>query len=127
MISARVPRIPVGVAMAPRAKGGAGHKAAQDYVSGLWQQGLDDAAVRQRLREDGYKAGRISQLIKATRPAQGRAGPAAAASKAMAKPAVKKKPSAASAAMYREVGYIVGKAAEHACNNGYHGVSSCRG
>ena len=90
MISARVPRIPVGVAMAPRAKGGAGHKAAQDYVSGLWQQGLDDAAVRQRLREDGYKAGRISQLIKATRPAQGQAGPAAAASKAMAKPAVKK-------------------------------------
>ena len=91
--------------MAPKAKGGAGQKAAQDYVSGLWQQGLDDATVRRRLREDGYKAGRISQLIKATRPAQGQADPAAAASKATAKPAVKKEPSASSAALNRKVGY----------------------
>lgn len=97
--------------MAPKAKGGAGHKAAQDYVSGLWQQGLDEATVRQQLREDGYKAGRISQLIKATRPAQGQARPVAAAPTVMAKPAAadhataaKAKPSAASSASSREAG-----------------------
>lgn len=110
-IVARVTRIPLCVAMAPKAKGGAGHKAAQDYVSGLWQQGLDEATVRQQLREDGYKAGRISQLIKATRPAQGQARPVAAAPTVMAKPAAadhataaKAKPSAASSASSREAG-----------------------
>lgn len=77
--------------------GGAGNKSAQNYVTDLWQQGLTEAEagqqkrqeklcvldvpfhasawvlavsvqVRQQLKNDGYKGGRISQLLKATRP-----------------------------------------------------------
>ena len=91
--------------MAPKAKGGAGNKSAQDYVAGLWMRLGSEPAVRAQLKEDGYKAGRITQLIKATRPAEGQAGrgiAAAAASKGMAKPAAaekaastKKRPAAA--------------------------------
>ena len=50
-------------AMAPKASGGAGNKSAQDYVTGLWLRGATEAEVRQQLKDDGYKAGRISQLI----------------------------------------------------------------
>ena len=57
--------------MAPKAKGGAGNKSAQDYVAGLWIRHGSEPAVRAQLKEDGYKAGRITQLIKATRPAEG--------------------------------------------------------
>ena len=60
--------------MAPKTLGGAGKKSAQDYVAGLWQHGLSEQQVRQQLKDDGYKAGRISQLVKATRPAAGQAG-----------------------------------------------------
>lgn len=75
--------------------GGAGNKSAQNYVADLWRQGLTEAEaghqrdrncecwmslsmftcvvavsaqVRQQLKHDGYKSGRISQLLKATRP-----------------------------------------------------------
>ena len=55
--------------MAPKqAAGGGRNKPAQDYVVRLWAQGLSEQAVRQQLWQDGYKAGRISQLIKHTRP-----------------------------------------------------------
>ena len=61
-------------AMAPKqTKGGAGHRSAQDYVTGLWTEGKTDKEIRERLKADGYKAGRISQLLKATRPAPGQA------------------------------------------------------
>ncbi|CAL1171165.1 unnamed protein product [Cladocopium goreaui] len=86
--------------MAPKATGGAGQKTAQDYVTGLWQQGVDEASVRQQLREDGYKAGKISQLIKATRPAQEQESRAAAAPKGMARLAGKSRSS--SSALSRE-------------------------
>ena len=56
--------------MAPKASGGAGKRSAQNYVASLWAQGLDEEAVRRRLQEDGYKSARVSQLLKATRPAQ---------------------------------------------------------
>ena len=95
--------------MAPKAKGGAGNKAAQDYVAGLWILHASEAAVRTQLKEDGYKAGRITQLIKATRPAEGQAGPdvaAAAAPKRIARPAAadyvaaaKRRPAAASSSV----------------------------
>eukprot|EP00435_Cladocopium_sp_Y103_P050826 s802_g15.t1 len=112
VITARcLPRIPWFAAMAPKTRGGAGQKSAQDYVTRLWLQGMDEAAVRERLREDGYKAGRISQLIKATRPAQGQVGRAAAAPKGSAEAAVarggtaaRKRPSASSSALNREAG-----------------------
>eukprot|EP00435_Cladocopium_sp_Y103_P073100 s1226_g42.t1 len=112
VITARcLPRIPWFAAMAPKTKGGAGQKSAQDYVTGLWSQGMDEAAMRQHLREDGYKAGRISQLIKATRPAQGQVGRAAAAPRGSAKAAAarggtaaRKRPSASSSALNREAG-----------------------
>lgn len=42
-------------------------KPAQDKVIALREEGLSEEDVRKRLREEGYKAGRISQLIKATR------------------------------------------------------------
>eukprot|EP00435_Cladocopium_sp_Y103_P003906 s5512_g1.t1 len=84
--------------MAPKA-GGSGNKSAQNYVSDLWQQGLSEQAIRQRLKENGYKAGRITQLLKATRPNQGQegVGDAAAAPKAPARPL--KRPAAASSAL----------------------------
>ena len=92
--------------MAPKASGGAGNKSAQDYVTGLWLRGATEAEVRQQLKDDGYKAGRISQLIKATRPADGQAaGAVVAAPKVMARPAAAdhvvaaaKKPAASSSA-----------------------------
>ena len=106
--------------MAPKALGGAGNKTALDYVAGLWLRGSTEEEIRQQLKRDGYKAGRISQLIKATRPADGQAGPAAAAApapKQMAKPAAAehvtaaaalKKPAAARAAAPPEAGgYVV--------------------
>ena len=56
--------------MAPKKNlGGAGNKTAQSYVAQLWEQGLSEQDVRKQLKESGYKAGRISQLMKATRPA----------------------------------------------------------
>ena len=106
------------LAMAPKASGGAGNKSAQDYVTGLWLRGATEAEVRQQLKDDGYKAGRISQLIKATRPADGQAGGAVAAvSKVMARPAAadhvaaaKKKPAASSSAAAPEAGkHVVAK------------------
>ena len=95
--------------MGPKTMGGAGNKSAQDYVAGLWLRLAGENAVRAQLKEDGYKAGRITQLIKATRPAEGQAGPAAAAAaalpKGMARPAAaeevvvsRKKPAASSSA-----------------------------
>ena len=99
-------------AMAPKASGGAGNKSAQDYVTGLWLRGATEAEVRQQLKDDGYKAGRISQLIKATRPADGQAGGAVVAvPKVMARPAAAdhvvaaaKKPAASSSAAAPEAG-----------------------
>ena len=56
--------------MAPKKNlGGAGNKTAQNYVAQLWEQGLSEQDVRKQFKESGYKAGRISQLMKATRPA----------------------------------------------------------
>lgn len=46
------------------------------------------AQVRQQLKNDGYKSGRISQLVKATRPA----GPAAPAQAAVAASSVVPRP-----------------------------------
>ena len=60
--------------MAPKDAGGAGNRTAQNYVSDLWQQGLSEQDIRNRLKTDGYKAGRISQLLKATRPPDGQEG-----------------------------------------------------
>ena len=67
--------------MAPKqcAGGAAGHSG-KEYVRGLWQAGLPESAIRQQLKDDGYKTDRISQLIKATRPAMASVAPAAAAS-----------------------------------------------
>ena len=63
--------------MAPKKNlGGAGNKTAQNYVAQLWEQGLSEADIRQQLKTDGYKLGRISQLLKATRPAEGQEAPA---------------------------------------------------
>ena len=95
--------------MAPKTIGGAGNKSAQDYVAGLRLRLAGEDAVRAQLKEDGYKAGRITQLIKATRPAEGQAGLAAAAAaalpKGLARPAAaedvaasRKKPAASSSA-----------------------------
>lgn len=106
--------------MAPKASGGAGNKSAQDYVTGLWLRGATEVEVRQQLKDDGYKAGRISQLIKATRPADRQAGGAVAAvPKVAARPAAadhvvaaaaKKKPAASSSAAAPEAGkHVVSK------------------
>ena len=66
--------------MAPkRDTGGKGQKPAQNYVTGLRQQGLSEQEIRKQLKDDGYKAGRISQLLKATRPTEGQEGVAPAA------------------------------------------------
>ena len=48
--------------------GGAGNKTAQSWVTKLWEEGKSEQEIRGTLKEYGYKAGRISQLIKATRP-----------------------------------------------------------
>ncbi|OLP76211.1 hypothetical protein AK812_SmicGene43890 [Symbiodinium microadriaticum] len=45
----------------------------------LWDEGLAESEVRQRLREAGYSAPRICQLMKATRPPQAAPPPAKAA------------------------------------------------
>ena len=76
-------------AMAPKGRGGIGNKSAQDYVAELPHRLGSEQEVRAQLKKDGYKAGRTSQLLKATRPAEGQAGPAAAAAlpKQMARPA----------------------------------------
>ena len=104
--------------MAPKASGGAGNKSAQDYVTGLWLRGATEAEVRQQLKDDGYKAGRISQLIKAMRRADGQAGGAVAAvPKVAARPtaanhvaAAAKKPAASSSAAAPEAGkHVVAK------------------
>ena len=66
--------------MAPkRDAGGKGQNTAQNYVTGLQQQGLSEQEIRKQLKDDGYKAGRISQLLKATRPTEGQEGVAPAA------------------------------------------------
>ena len=54
--------------------GGAGNKTAQSWVMKLREEGKTEPEIRQTLKEYSYKAGRISQLIKATRPAEGQAG-----------------------------------------------------
>lgn len=51
------------------AKGGRGHKSAQDKVLAMREEGKSETEIRERLRGDGYKTGRISQLLTATRPA----------------------------------------------------------
>ena len=67
--------------MAPKQRAGsAGGHSGKEYVRGLWQAGRSESAIRQQLKDDGYKTGRISQLLKATRPAMASAAPAAAAS-----------------------------------------------
>ena len=73
--------------------GGAGNKTAQNYVAKLWGQGLSEADIRQQLKKDGYKTGRVSQLLKATRPAKGQEGTAAPEMKATARPAKRPPPS----------------------------------
>ena len=99
--------------MAPKGQGGVGNKSAQDYVAELRRRLASEQEVREQLKKDGYKAGRISQLLKATRPADGQAGPvlarAEAASKHMARPAAafpavdaKKKPAASGIAVAPE-------------------------
>ncbi len=55
--------------MPPKGPGGAGTKPAQDYVRAMREQGLSEPAIRSRLRDDGYKPGRISQLLRLTRDA----------------------------------------------------------
>ena len=50
------------------AKGGRGHKSAQHKVLGMREEGLSEEDIRSRLREEGYKSGRISQLLALTRP-----------------------------------------------------------
>ena len=65
--------------MAPKDAGGKGQKTAQNYVAGLWQRGLSEQEIRKQLKDDGYKAGRISQLLKATRPTEEQEGAALAA------------------------------------------------
>ena len=74
------------------ATGGAGKKSAQNFVAGLWAEGKTEPEIRQELKDSGYKAGRISQLIKATRPIEAQAGavavvPRAARAKAVKRPA----------------------------------------
>lgn len=56
------------VAMAPKNTGGRGQNSAQDYATGLRKRGLSEQDIRKQLKDDGHKSGRISQLLKATRP-----------------------------------------------------------
>eukprot|EP00438_Fugacium_kawagutii_P012730 Skav203735 [mRNA] locus=scaffold68:195340:196140:+ [translate_table: standard] len=56
--------------MAPKGKGGAGQKTAQEPVKAMRGEGLTEAQIRTRLREAGYKTGRISQLLRDTRPVE---------------------------------------------------------
>ena len=65
--------------MAPKSTGGLGHRDALDRTQALWDEGLAESEVRQRLREAGYSAPRICQLMKATRPPQAAPPPAKAA------------------------------------------------
>ncbi|CAE7891292.1 unnamed protein product, partial [Symbiodinium microadriaticum] len=51
----------------------------QSGAGALWDEGLAESEVRQRLREAGYSAPRICQLLKATRPPQATPPPAKAA------------------------------------------------
>lgn len=64
--------------MAPKGKGGARQKTAQEPVVAMREEGLTEAEIRQRLREAGYKTGRISQLLRDTRPVEADATTAAA-------------------------------------------------
>ena len=89
------PFVSIVIGMAPKT-GGKGNKSAQNYVRDLWEHGLSEQEIRKQLKEDGYKAGRITQLLKATRPAEGQEGVAAAAAKELARPA--KRPAASSEA-----------------------------
>ena len=71
--------------MAPKqGLGGAGNKSAQNFVAQLRAEGKTEKDIRQILKDYGYKAGRISQLVKLTRPAE--AQPAAPA-RALKRPA----------------------------------------
>ncbi|CAJ1334390.1 unnamed protein product, partial [Effrenium voratum] len=54
--------------MAEPAKGGRGHKSAQEKVLGLREEGKSEEDIRRELREVGYKTGRVSQLLKLARP-----------------------------------------------------------
>lgn len=74
--------------MAPKkAAGGASRKPAQNYVTELWRQGLSEQDIRKQLKDYGYKTGRISQLIKATRPTEAQEGVVAVSAVARKRPA----------------------------------------
>ena len=74
--------------MAPKKiAGGAGNKPAQNYVTELWKQGLSEQDIRKQLKDYGYKSGRISQLIKATRPTKAQGGVAADVAVPLRRPA----------------------------------------
>lgn len=64
--------------MAPKGKGGARQKTAQEPLVAMREKGLTEAEIRHRLREAGYKTGRISQLLRATRPVEADAATAGA-------------------------------------------------
>ena len=49
--------------------GGRGNNVAQQFVRSLWAEGLSEADVRNTLKHNKFESSRISQLIKATRPA----------------------------------------------------------
>ena len=82
--------------------GGAGNKSAQNFVAGLWAEGKTEPEIRQELKDSGYKAGRISQLIKATRPIEAQAGAGAVVPRAVRAKAVKR-PAGASGSRKRPV------------------------
>eukprot|EP00439_Symbiodinium_sp_Y106_P061525 s467_g9.t1 len=65
--------------MAPKSTGGLGHRDAVDRAKALRDEGLAESDVRQRLREAGYSAPRVCQLLKATRPPSAAPPPAKAA------------------------------------------------
>lgn len=80
--------------------GGAGNKTAQNFVAKLWEKGKTEQEIRQTLKDYSYKAGRISQLIKATRPTEGQAG-AMAATVAPGEARALRRPAAASGVLRR--------------------------
>ena len=69
--------------------GGAGNKTAQNFVAQLREEGQSEQEIRQTLKGYGYKAGRASQLIKATRPTEEQVGArtASGATRALRRPA----------------------------------------
>ena len=74
--------------MAPKLAGTYGRGGALRHVEDLRAEGLGEAALRQRLRDEGYAAPRISQLLKGTRPTAPVAAPRARPAAALAPEAV---------------------------------------